>query len=277
MTLLLLLLLQLLKVLYYYYKQRIIFILEPKAAEPQHFNRNHDNRGHEARGRGHNPRQNYSNLEKDRATADAQASGAAKPPRKREFDRRPANGAHKGMKKGGFGTGNWGDNKNPANVVKDEESAEVVASTETVADATAEPVVEEAAPVVEEEVDNTLTLEQHLKNQEAKRCADDLEREIRRAGESNIAEDDFQNAVEYEGAEDNSDILGGVSHKKSSTKTKTAPTVNKISLDEFTSHTSTSAYRGRGGQRGSYRGRGGRGGRNTVNVNDSHAFPALGK
>ena len=102
---------------------------EPVAAPTRHAdNRSHENPRTRAQGQDHYNRgvhQGYQNRATQLAHNDAVASGLEKAPRKRDYEHHvPANGARRGMKKGGYGQGNWGDNKTANKVVKDEEAAQ---------------------------------------------------------------------------------------------------------------------------------------------------------
>jgi len=144
--------------------------------------------------------------------------------------------------------------------------------------APAEEVAAPAAPVEEE--DKTLTLDQYLKAQQDKLLAEDLNKNLRIAGEIEEDEREIRATKEFEAEDsDEEDILGLVvkpmkstGHAKKHHKaSENAP--KKMSLDQFVG-AAAPAPRGDFGFRG---GRGGRGGRTAVNIADQSAFPSLGK
>jgi len=171
---------------------------------------------------------------------------------RREFDRRSGAGpkGDRSEKRKGAGRFNWGDKSE--NIT--EADAEVPVSTE------AAPAAPDAAPVEEEEPDNTITYDEMLKQREAKLVAN-----TKAPRQVKIDDSQWETAEILSPAADQTNESESVSKKSKTRKT--------LHVDELMKQHGV-----RSGRRGGRGGRGGRSGRQErPKLDDPNAFPALGQ
>lgn len=224
-----------------------------------------------------------NNKEKRRPNNDDRNTKGGRGPRKardgkRTYDRRSGTGRGKEIKKGGGGGRNWGSDKNEARKnqgpIDENEIAEAVEQVE---------IAEE--PVVEEEEDNTMTMEEFLASKSGKAAGDDL---FGSKEEKAVEDDEFAGKTAHVAVEEDFLVMGPGKKVRQRAAKKEKQTLDlnfRVASGDSRPPRRENERRGGGrGGRGERRRndkRGGRGGKRSggrgagIKVNDMNAFPSL--
>lgn len=193
-------------------------------------------------------------------------------PRQREFDRHVSGtGRDRAPKKEGHGKSNWGTHEDEfADATKAVEAPKDDEPKAEDGEADKEKATEKPAEE-EEEKDNTISYEEYLKQKEANRVAEDVQKRVRK-----VQNDDSQfAAVPFRKDEDDDfQIELGKPEKENQARKNTKAKgggPKKVNIDEFVSKGGSG---GRGKGKGRVRGRG-RGGSRAPAYDDAN-FPKLG-